>query len=220
MEKNLGRVRIVDRSISIFAALVKADLRCRFERGERPSFAEYLERFPVLGEHSDRVISLVYEEFCLFEEQGEHPDPEQFCDRYEPWRDSLASQLRYHREFSQVVGAPLPRRVPRAWVIASSNSGYARSWAKEAARVFLALDDSMGGREVVLKVSADRGNEPSIMGKLDHMHIVPVLRVAMQPERGLRGLSMPFRPGLPLDVIIKRVNPASSPRGALAIWEP
>ena len=70
----------------------------------------------------------------------------------------------------------------------------------------------MGGREVVLKVSADRGNEPSIMGKLDHMHIVPVLRVAMQPERGLRGLSMPFRPGLPLDVIIKKVNPASSPR--------
>ena len=41
----------------------------------------------------------------------------------------------------------------------------------------------------------------------------------MQPERGLRGLSMPFRPGLPLDVIIKKVNPASSPRGALAIWE-
>ena len=208
-----------DKTVSVLAALVKVDLRCRYDRGERPTVADYFDRHPELCEHSDRVISLVYEEFCLCEEQGENPDPEQFCDRYAPWRDSLASQLRYHRDFSQVVGAPAP---PPQFPVEGERfeQFQLRSLLGQggSARVFLALDDSMGGREVVLKVSADRGNEPSIMGKLDHMHIVPVLRVAMQPERGLRGLSMPFRPGLPLDVIIKKVNPASSPRDALAIW--
>ncbi len=37
-------------------------------------------------------------------------------------------------------------------------------------------------------------------------------------DRQLRGLSMPFRPGLPLDDVIKRVDPAARPRGALALW--
>lgn len=208
-----------DKTISVLAALVKVDMRCRYERGKRPTVAEYIELYPDLCEHSDRVISLVYEEFCLCEEQGEHPDPDQFCDRYDPWRDSLASQLRYHRDFSQVVGAPShPPLFPEAGDRFEQFQLSSLLGQGGSARVFLAHDDSMGGREVVLKVSADRGNEPSIMGKLDHMHIVPVLRVAMQPERGLRGLSMPFRPGLPLDVIIKKVNPASSPRGAVAIW--
>ena len=209
-----------DKTVSVLAALVKVDLRCRYERGGRPTARDYLGRYPDLCEDSDRVISLVYEEFCLREEQGEHPDPELFCDDYDSWRDSLASQLHYHRELSRVVGAPLPPpqfpeegdRFEQFQLVSLLGQG-------GSARVFRALDDSMGGREVVLKVSADRGNEPSIMGKLDHMHIVPVLRVAMQPERGLRGLSMPFRPGLPLDVIIKTVNPASSPRGAVAIWK-
>ena len=209
-----------DKTVSVLAALVKVDLRCRYERGGRPTVAQYFERYPELCEHNDRVISLVYEEFCLCEEQGERPDPEQFCDRYEPWRDSLASQLRYHRDFSQVVGTPLPStQFPVEGDCFEQFQLRSLLGQGGSARVFRALDDSMGGREVVLKVSADRGNEPSILGKLDHIHIVPVLRVAMQPERGLRGLSMPYRPGLPLDEIIKKLDPASSPRGALAIWD-
>ncbi|MEJ7639069.1 MAG: hypothetical protein WKF75_14130, partial [Singulisphaera sp.] len=123
-----------DKTVSVLAALVKVDLRSRYERGERPTVRDYFERFPDLCEHGDRVISLVYEEFCLREEQGEHPDPEQFCDDYDPWRDSLALQLHYHREFSQVVGPVATAQFPRR-VIASSNSSSSRSWAEEAARV-------------------------------------------------------------------------------------
>ena len=53
---------------------------------------------PRLRDDRERVVSLVYEEFCLLEERGERPEPEAFCDRYEPWRDSL------------LVAAPLARR--------------------------------------------------------------------------------------------------------------
>jgi hypothetical protein len=35
----------------------------------------------------------------------------------------------------------------------------------------------------------------------------------------MRGLSMPYRPGLPLDEVIRRVAPASKPARAMALWE-
>src|SRR4051795_6882371 len=65
-----------DGSLSVLAALVKADLRCRFAQGERPAVRDYLDRFPILGDESVRMLSLIYEEFCLREEQGERPDAE------------------------------------------------------------------------------------------------------------------------------------------------
>ena len=187
------------------AALVKADLMARFACGERPAVAEYLEKFPAIRAERDRVVSLVYEEYCLREERGERLDPDSFCGRYEPWRDSLASQLQYHRALSQVAGvAPPAPKFPEPgerflWFRLDSVLG-----TGGAGRVYLALDEELGGREVALKISPDRGGEPSIQGRLDHAHIVPVLSVAREPESGLRGLCMPYRPGRPLDDVTRR----------------
>src|SRR5262249_45906965 len=71
---------------------------------------------------------------------------------------------------------------------------------------------------VVLKVSLDRGREPQAQGALDHPHIVPVNSVVFGDDE-MRGLSMPYRPGLPLDEVIRRVGPASRPPRAMALWE-
>ncbi len=88
------------------ALLVKADLQRRFAEGEQPAIAEYLERFPELSEEHDRMVSLVYEEYCLREECGAPIDLDSFYDRYAPWRDSIHSQLNYHERFSQFSMAP------------------------------------------------------------------------------------------------------------------
>jgi len=192
------------------AARIKADLQRRYALGERPAVAEYLERFPSLLKAKDQVVSLVYEEYCLREERGEALDPDQFCDRYEPWRDSLESQLRYHRILSQVVGAtPIEPRFPEPGEYFQEFRLGSILGRGGAARVYLARDQKLGDRRVALKISPDRGEEPSIQGRLDHAHIVPVLSVARQPETGLRGLCMPYRPGRPLDEVIRRVDPAS-----------
>jgi len=81
------------KSISLLSLLVEADLRNRFDRGQRPSVADYLARFPVLEASTDRVVSLVYEEFCLLEKRGERPDLAQFCKPYQPWRDLILPRL-------------------------------------------------------------------------------------------------------------------------------
>jgi serine/threonine protein kinase len=207
-------------SLNRLAAELKEDLRRRFQEGERPMAAEYLARFPELRDVRERVVSLVYEEFCLLEELGEHPDPDQFCERYASWGDSLAAQLRYHATFSRlasVASAPLPR-FPNPGETFQRFRLDSELGRGGAARVYRARDEDLGGREVALKISSDRGEEPSIQGKLDHPHIMQVLSIAREPQTGLRGLCMPYWPGISLDELIRRVESKSSPKDARVLW--
>jgi serine/threonine protein kinase len=207
------------KSTSTLAALVKFDIRRRFRDGARPRAAEYLDRFPILAETGDGVVSLVYEEFCLLEESGEGPDSQDFCEAYSRWRDSLQSQLAYHRELSRAVGAEIPSvKFP------SPGEGFGRYQLRSilgtggVARVYLATEDDLGGRKLAIKVSASYGQEPSILGKLDHKNIVPILTVA-ESESGLRGICMPYRPGITLEELIRRIGRGTPPRSARSVWE-
>ena len=177
--------------------LVKADLRRRFDAGQRPTAAEYLERFPELACDDNPALSLVYEEFCLCEECDGGADVESFCDRYPDWKSSLASQLQCHRMISQAAGVnvALPK-FPKAGEDFEEFQLLSRLGKGGTSRVFLARDISLGGKHVALKVTVDRGEEPKIQGALDHPHIVPVNSVTYQTETRLCGLSMPYQPGL------------------------
>jgi serine/threonine protein kinase len=208
-------------SLTLLVALIKADLRRRFDLGQAPTVESYLARFPELRSIDDRVLSLVYEEFCLSEENGGTPDVESFCRRYPDWKSSLASQLQYHRLFSQAVGPsrPAPPSFPKAGENFEEFSLVSLLGKGGMSRVFLAADQSLGGKQVVLKVTLDRGQEPKVQGSLDHPHIVPLNSVTYQTGGDLCGLSMPFRRGSPLDEIIKRIAPASRPSKAIAIWK-
>lgn len=209
-------------SIEVLAALVKADLGCRYARGERPAVSDYLAQYPELQDHSEKVLSLVYEEYCLREERGERPDTEEFCERYAPWKDSLVSQLRYHRVLSQVVGPPtaLPR-FPKPGDLFATFRICGELGRGGAARVFLAREELLGNREVALKVSLDRGSEPSILGRLEHPNIVAVLSTGTDADSKLRFLCMPYRPGLPLDEVIRRIGRThpSRPESARSLQE-
>lgn len=210
-----------EEELTCLGGLIKADLRRRFERGESPEVASYLEEFPRLAAADSRVISLIYEEYCLREERGDQLDVDSFCNRYPDWRDSLASQLRYHRLLSQAAGVAPPKpRFPEAGENFEEFVLRAQIGKGGYSRVFLADDRSLGGKRVVLKVSVDRGREAEAQGALDHPHIVPVNSVIYQCDGDLRGLSMPYRPGLPLDEVIRRVRDGgAAPRSARAFWD-
>ena len=57
-------------------ALLRADMALRWEIGEKVGAQWYLDRYPELGE--DTIVALVYEEFCLREEDDEHPDAAEY----------------------------------------------------------------------------------------------------------------------------------------------
>ena len=157
------------------------------------------------------MLSLVYEEFCLHEETRPAPDVESFCDRYPDWKSSLVSQLQYHRLFSLAAGSTAIAAAASRKPGDDFEEFHLRRFGRgrNVAR-FPGQGPSLGGKQVVLKVTLDRGQEPKVQGPLDHPHIVPVNSVTYQTGGQLCGLSMPFRPGLPLDEIIKRVNPADA----------
>jgi serine/threonine protein kinase/tetratricopeptide (TPR) repeat protein len=60
------------------------------------------------------------------------------------------------------------------------------------ARVYLAEEINLGRRLVAIKVSQPDGDEPQILARLQHTHIVPVHSVCDDPSTGLRVLCMPF----------------------------
>jgi len=208
-----------DQSPFVLTALVKVDLQRRFRLGERPAAADYFTLFPDLAADDSRALSLVYEEFCLLEENDERPSVSDFCDRYEPWRDSLVSQLGYHRHFSQVVGAERPKvRYPDVGERFATYELRSILGKGGAAQVYLATDD-LGGRQVVLKVSPSIGLEPSILASLEHRNIVPILTVAESPGSGLRGICMPYRPGMTLETMLRNFALAGLPKRAEPVWK-
>ncbi|MGZ3488544.1 MAG: hypothetical protein ACXVBY_16960, partial [Isosphaeraceae bacterium] len=71
------------------------------------------------------------------------------------------------------------------------------------ARVFLAEDMNLGRRLVALKVSRAEGDEPRILARLQHAHIVPVHSVQDEPATGLRLLCMPFFGGANLAQLLQ-----------------
>ena len=199
------------------AELVRADLQNRYRRGDRPAAREYLDRFPELAEEG-RALSLIYEEYCLRAEAEGPLDASDFCRAYPTWRDSLASQLAYHRDLSRAVEpideapefpGPGDRFAEYELVDILGRGG--------SARVFLAHSTHLGGRPVALKVGPNRGGEPKILGKLDHANIVPVQAMVVDPATGLRGLCMPYRPGLALDELIRRFRREGPPARARAV---
>ena len=198
------------RSLHLLSALIKVEIIARFERGERPSVREYLDRFPELKTADEQVISLVYEEFCLLEEGGQAPSVDHFCDQYRTWADSLASQLRYHRLLSQVAMVPSGPRTPSPSYPQPGQFFAGQFLVRRvlgvggAGRVYLA-DQPEFERQVALKVSPDLGREHAIQGRLDHDHVMPVWSVFIDESTGLRGICMPFRPGCPLDAAIRQL---------------
>ena len=201
------------------AELVKADLRQRYQRGERPSARAYFDRYPALTGSDGHALSLIYEEYCLRAGLKEDVSPSEFCDRYPTWRDSLVSQLAYHCELSRAV-EPLPSGpdFPEAGDRFGDYDLVRMLGQGGAARVFLARVSNLGGKEVVLKVSRDRGGESAVLGRLDHDNIVAVFATVVDPITGFRGLCMPYRPGLPLNEVVNLLRrEGGMPRSASAL---
>lgn len=78
------------------------------------------------------------------------------------------------------------------------------------ARVFLAEEVNLGDRLVVLKISKTQGDEPKILARMQHAHIVPVHSVHDDPETGLRLLCMPFLGGANLAQVLEESRGAAT----------
>ncbi|MBV8488582.1 MAG: hypothetical protein JO161_09915, partial [Planctomycetaceae bacterium] len=190
-------------------AVLRTDLALRWDAGDRIAASWYLDSFPDLDE--DSSVALVYEEFCLLEEDGAEPEPAEFLARY----PALAEPLRRVLDIHGLIGSATPSDSMMA-----SGSSLSLSPASAAlsstvsfpevgqtiggfylveelgrgafARVFLARERQLADRPVALKVTRKGSREPQALARLQHTHIVPVHSHRVDPATGLHLLCMPY----------------------------
>ncbi len=189
-------------------AILRSDLSLRWDVGDRVSADWYLNRFPDLTEES--LVALIYEEFCLFEENGQAPETAAFLTRY----STLAEPLRRVLEIHNLIGSAtvsqsiLPADSSLSFSPGSESATHVafpeagqtiggfylvEELGRGAfARVFLARERQLADRPVALKVSRRGSREPQALARLQHTHIVPVHSHSVDPATGLHLLCMPY----------------------------
>lgn len=80
-------------------------------------------------------------------------------------------------------------------------------------RVYLAEEAGLGNRAVALKVSRPEGDEPRILARLQHTHIVPIHSVHDDPATGLRLMCMPYFGGANLAQVLEAAGTATAEAG-------
>jgi hypothetical protein len=167
-------------------------------KGERPLTEDYLALYPGLRDRPAAVMELIYEEFCLRQENGEDADPQRFLERFPAWGDRLRVVLDCH----QLLAEP-PEHQP---AVVGETLGEFQLLAElgrgARGQVFLATQISLARRLVVLKVAHSEGAEHLSLARLQHTHIVPLYSVQDHPERHLRALCMPYFGGTTLERLL------------------
>jgi serine/threonine protein kinase/lipoprotein NlpI len=182
-------------------AVLRTDMSLRWEAGEKVEVEWYLARYADLGQ--DTIVALVYEEFCLREEDGGHPDPVQYLTRF----SQLAGPLKRVLEIHDLVGSGTTASMPSAGATNGAAAAAAFPEAGESiagfslveelgrgafARVFLAREHELADRPVALKVTRRGSHEPQTLARLQHTHIVPVHSHQIETDTGLHLLCMPY----------------------------
>jgi eukaryotic-like serine/threonine-protein kinase len=176
------------------AGLVKEMIE-RWRQGERPLPEEFLNRQPELWNHPEAAADLIYEELCLRQEYGPPIPASQVLDRFPQWRQQLELLV----DCQSVLGPlPAPPRFPSVGETVGDFLLRAELGRGAQGRVYLATQQSLSNRSVVLKLVAPQACEHLLLARLQHTHIVPLYSVENDPIRKLRALCMPHFGGASL----------------------
>jgi eukaryotic-like serine/threonine-protein kinase len=184
-------------------AVLRADMSLRWESGEKVGVEWYLERCSDLDD--DTVVALIYEEFCLREEEQEHPIPAEYLSRFPQVAEALGRVLEIH----ELVGSGTTATALRLSLDLNGSSGSKAAFPEAGqtiadfylveelgrgsfARVFLAKERQLADRPVALKVTRQGSREPQTLARLQHTHIVPVHSHRIDTTSGLHLLCMPY----------------------------
>jgi serine/threonine protein kinase/Tfp pilus assembly protein PilF len=183
-------------------ALFRADMSLKWEAGEKVAAGWYIERYAALSE--DEIVALIYEEFCLREENQECPVPADFLSRFPEVAGALGRVLQIHDlvgsgTTTASLGSPLEvngsgrdKAFPEAGQTIAGFHLVEELGRGSFARVFLAQERQLADRLVALKVTRRGSREPQTLARLQHTHIVPVHSHRIDTATGFHLLCMPY----------------------------
>lgn len=191
-----------------------------WDEGAPPDAATAVRQRPELAADKAAVLDLAVEEYFRRRDAGEEVDAAELADRFPTYRTSIFRVLCTQDLLSDLTG-PLPLE-PVHWPGPGDQVGdltLVRELGRGTfARAFLATESSTGGRPVVVKLSLGGDAEAHTLGRLNHLHVVPILSCRRDPESCLTAVCMPFLGSATLEDVLDFIG-RSSPPSARVILE-
>jgi serine/threonine protein kinase len=83
----------------VFIDMLLVEQRRDWQRGQTYPVESYLQRYPLLGQHDEGILDLIYHEIFLRERGGEHPICEEYVKRFPQFAEQLRLQFEVHAAF-------------------------------------------------------------------------------------------------------------------------
>ena len=160
-----------------------------WKRGVRTTAEEVMAGNPGLDDEA--AIRLIYEETCLRRESGQEVATSEVVRRFPRGRAELEILLRCDR----LMRPPVPIAFPEVGDRLGDFDLLGELGRGASGRTFLASQPALADRPVVLKLMPGHLDEHLSLAGLQHTHIVPLYSAQLFPDRGLRGLCMPYLGG-------------------------
>jgi serine/threonine protein kinase/tetratricopeptide (TPR) repeat protein len=179
----------VFRSPDALLAQLGEEMVRRWQGGERPLVEEFLARHPHLAEQPSAVVDLLYEEINLRQQYGEQASWSDLVARFPRWKEPLRLLLDCHHLLGEEARPP---SFPEVGETLGDYLLLTELGRGALGRVFLATQQSLANRRVVLKVVPLHGREHLSLARLQHTHIMPLYAVHDDSTRAVRVLCMPY----------------------------
>jgi eukaryotic-like serine/threonine-protein kinase len=188
------------RSCLALATELAEEMATAWQRGDYYPAGNLITRHPEISSDGQATSLLIYEEMCLRRDAGEEVETPEMVSRYSPWRPELSILFRNERLLEDY-----PIAFPQIGDLLGDFRIVAELSRGVAGRVYLATQDSLASRPVVLKVTARSEQEYLALARLQHTHIVPLYQVQDFLAQELRVLCMPYLGGATIAQLMERV---------------
>jgi serine/threonine protein kinase/Tfp pilus assembly protein PilF len=182
------------------AAQLAEEMKAAWRQGQRPMAEDFFSRHPELCHDPESAVRLIYEEICLRQEYGLDVASVEVVKRFPQWQAQLRFLLDCHGLLKPIPAVPIFPRVGDTWSDFRLQAELGRG---TFGRVFLAAQQSLADRPIVLKMMAVNEGEHLSLARLQHTHIMPLFFVQDDTARHLRALCMPYFGGTSLHHILE-----------------
>ncbi len=199
---NLEFSPTIDSSAGLKAA---EELRIRWRNGDRILSEVLLNQRPDLWHDPLQAIDVIYEEFCLRTATGQVDVASEIFGRFPRWADRLRLMIEFHNVIEEADNELAELEFPTVGDLVSGFKIVEVLGSGSGGRVYLATQSDLADRSVVLKITANVGDEHLLLAGLQHTNIVPIHAV-VDGGRNLRVICMPFFGRATLATVLNRLE--------------
>lgn len=156
---------------------------------------QVLAEHPELKDDQSVILDLAYEEYCQRTELGEDIDPSDFVNRFSTVESSLLDMIEVHQVLYDHPSTLANGDSPRWPEVGDSHLDLKlleKIGSGSFSQVFIASESGVGERRVVAKLCSNANHEASLLGRLEHPNIVPILSVKTDRQKNLSAICMPY----------------------------